>query len=139
MHGGQVVPCVEGGLPTSPRRADHPITLSPQFLHCNTLLLLNTLLYLHISQELGRSLGQNYDAVIGSLPKGLTHDERLRIRESMPMSPIAGALQQIPEVCVVGDVCVCVYVLDVLQRVSWLSGVRACFLRVPTCASATSS
>lgn len=47
---------------------------------------------------LSGSLTQNYDAVIGSLPKGLTQDERLRIRESMPMSPALGALQQIPEV-----------------------------------------
>lgn len=53
-------------------------------------------------EKLGRllsgSLTQNYDAVIGSLPKALTQDERLRIRESMPMSPALGALQQIPEV-----------------------------------------
>jgi hypothetical protein len=54
-------------------------------------------------EKLGRllsgSLTQNYDAVIGSLPKALSSDERLRIRESMPMSPALGALQQIPEVC----------------------------------------
>lgn len=53
-------------------------------------------------EKLGRllsgSLTQNYDAVIGSLPKALSSDERLRIRESMPMSPALGALQQIPEV-----------------------------------------
>lgn len=53
-------------------------------------------------EKLGRllssSLSQNYDAVIGSLPKGLTTDERMRIKSSMPMSPAMGALQKIPEV-----------------------------------------
>lgn len=47
---------------------------------------------------LSGSLSQNYDAVIGSLPKGLSTDERLRIRQSAPMSPAMGALQELPQV-----------------------------------------
>ena len=47
---------------------------------------------------LSGSLTQNYDAVIGSLPKALSQNERLRIRESMPMSPALGTLSKIPEV-----------------------------------------
>jgi hypothetical protein len=56
----------------------------------------------HQDDKLGRllsgSLSQNYDAVIGSLPKGLSTDERLRIRQSAPMSPALGALQALPSV-----------------------------------------
>jgi hypothetical protein len=70
-----------------------------------------------LGRLLSGSLTQNYDAVIGSLPKGLTHDERLRIRESMPMSPALGALQQIPEVSETQ------YTLTVHPAVS-LAGVR---------------
>lgn len=44
------------------------------------------------------SLANNYDAVIGSLPKGLTEDQRARIAASMPMSPALGMLQTMPEV-----------------------------------------
>lgn len=43
------------------------------------------------------SLAQNYDAVIGSLPKGLSVDERAKIAASMPMSPALGMLQSMPE------------------------------------------
>lgn len=54
-----------------------------------------------IDDKLGRlmsgSLSQNYDAVIGSLPRGLTSDERLRIRESVPMSPALGTLSELPQ------------------------------------------
>lgn len=53
---------------------------------------------------LSGSLSQNYDAVIGSLPRGMSADERMRIKNSMPMSPAMNALQKIPEVCL----CVCV-------------------------------
>lgn len=44
------------------------------------------------------SLTQHYQAVIGSLPKALTSDERLRVRQSVPMSPALGSLQQLPQV-----------------------------------------
>ncbi len=46
------------------------------------------------------SLANNYDAVIGSLPKALSVDQRARIAASMPMSPAVGMLQSMPEVCV---------------------------------------
>jgi hypothetical protein len=45
------------------------------------------------------SLSRHYDAVIGSLPKGLSQDERLRIRQSAPMSPALGTLSEMPLVC----------------------------------------
>jgi hypothetical protein len=66
------------------------------------LLLLLLLLLLQGEDKMGRmlsgSLTQHYDAVMGSLPKGLTSDERLRIRQSAPMSPAVGSLQQLPQV-----------------------------------------
>eukprot|EP00775_Hariotina_reticulata_P008709 gene8709-8890_t len=43
------------------------------------------------------SLSRHYDAVIGSLPKGLTEDERMRIRQSAPMSPALGTLSELPQ------------------------------------------
>ncbi|GBF94434.1 hypothetical protein Rsub_07248 [Raphidocelis subcapitata] len=43
------------------------------------------------------SLARHYDAVIGSLPKGLSEDARARIAASMPMSPALGMLQAMPE------------------------------------------
>lgn len=50
-----------------------------------------------MGRMLSGSLTQHYDAVIGSLPKGLTSDERLRVRQSAPMSPAVGSLQQLPQ------------------------------------------
>jgi hypothetical protein len=73
-------------------------------LRCRTSLLLPLLLLLMLQADdkMGRmlsgSLTQHYDAVIGSLPKGLTSDERLRVRQSAPMSPAVGSLQQLPQV-----------------------------------------
>lgn len=50
-----------------------------------------------LSRGQSGSLAQNYDAVIGSLPKGLSEDQRARIAASMPMSPALGMLQTMPE------------------------------------------
>lgn len=50
------------------------------------------------TRGLSGSLAQNYDAVIGSLPKGLSEDQRIKIAGSMPMSPAVGMLQTLPEV-----------------------------------------
>lgn len=56
--------------------------------------------------KLGRmltgSLSQHYDAVIGSLPKALSEDERVRIRQSAPMSPAVGSLSKLPQVRISG-------------------------------------
>ncbi|KAI8466821.1 MAG: ATP-grasp domain-containing protein [Monoraphidium minutum] len=49
------------------------------------------------SRAASGSLAQNYDAVIGSLPKGLSEDQRARIAASMPMSPALGMLGTMPE------------------------------------------
>lgn len=50
-----------------------------------------------LSRATSSSLANNYDAVIGSLPKGLSLDERARIAASMPMSPAVGMLHTLPE------------------------------------------
>jgi hypothetical protein len=49
-----------------------------------------------VTRLLSGSLSQNYDAVIGSLPRGLSTDERMRIKQSAPMSPALGALHELP-------------------------------------------
>lgn len=51
-----------------------------------------------LGRLLSGSLSQHYDAVIGSLPKALTEDERIRIRQSAPMSPALGSLSKLPQV-----------------------------------------
>lgn len=50
------------------------------------------------SARLASSLGHNYDAVIGSLPKGLSVEERAKLAASLPMSPALGALASLPKV-----------------------------------------
>jgi hypothetical protein len=80
-----------------PVHASLPLSLTSVLL-----LPLRLLLLLQADDKMGRmlsgSLTQHYDAVIGSLPKGLTSDERLRVRQSAPMSPAVGSLQQLPQV-----------------------------------------
>jgi hypothetical protein len=51
-----------------------------------------------LASSLGHSLGHNYDAVIGSLPRGLSVEERSKLASSMPMSPAVGALASLPQV-----------------------------------------
>jgi hypothetical protein len=50
------------------------------------------------SHQLAGSLGghppTNWGAVIGSLPKGLTNDEKLRVKMSVPPSPSANLLKE---------------------------------------------
>ena len=51
-----------------------------------------------LSTAASGSLASNYDAVIGSLPKGMSADERKRVCASTPMSPARGLLQEMPMV-----------------------------------------
>jgi hypothetical protein len=72
--------------------------------HCHLLLLLlqvggscsqHSQHYSHSRN----SLGCNYDAVIGSLPRGLSRDERQMAQQSAPpASPAVAALLQMPRV-----------------------------------------
>jgi len=50
-----------------------------------------------LQDKFSTSLGQNYDAVIGSLPKGLSVEERNKVYASTPMSPARGLLYQLPQ------------------------------------------
>ena len=49
-----------------------------------------------LSTAASGSLASNYDAVIGSLPKGMSTTERERVCASTPMSPARGLLKEMP-------------------------------------------
>ena len=53
-----------------------------------------------LSPKMASSITANYlsDAVIGSLPKGLTQDQKLKIQQSVPMSPSMGVLKEMKAV-----------------------------------------
>jgi len=50
---------------------------------------------LHQQQQLGASLRDNFDAVVGSLPPAMTAGERARVRAATPMSPSMALLQEL--------------------------------------------
>lgn len=95
-----ICPVLPPSIPTAAATAASAALLTC-YAACVVLLLL-LLLACQADDKMGRlltgSLTQHYDAVIGSLPKGLTSDERLRIQQSAPMSPAVGSLKQLPQV-----------------------------------------
>lgn len=53
------------------------------------------------------SLSSNFlnDAIIGSLPKGLTSEEKMKVLQSTPMSPSRALLQEMSNTAVSQRVC----------------------------------
>lgn len=53
------------------------------------------LLFLLQGTSFNASTSANWSAVIGSLPKGLTNDEKMRIKMNVPPSPSAALLKEL--------------------------------------------